>query len=158
MAVTSGRYRDHPHSQAKGNSWEPGFEKNIGAANMRRLRRLSYIAALMDTAVGIPLTRLRIGADSVLGLVPGIGDAAGVLVSLYLVNEARRLGLPRDTLARMLANVGVDFVGGAVPLLGDLFDVYFKSNKRNVDLVLDHFELSRDDLERLARAERQRHR
>jgi hypothetical protein len=73
-----------------------------------------------------------------------------------LVNEARRLGLPKDKLARMLTNVGIDFVGGAVPLLGDLFDAYFKSNKRNVALVLDHFGVSRDDLRRSARRKRQR--
>ncbi len=135
---------------------QPRVEKGIGADNIRRLRRLSSIAALMDTAVGIPLTRFRVGADSVFGLVPGIGDAAGTLIGLYLVNEARRLGLPKDKLARMLTNVGIDFVGGAVPLLGDLFDAYFKSNKRNVDLVLDHFGVSRDDLGRSARRKRQR--
>lgn len=135
---------------------QPRVEKGIGADDIRRLRRLSSIAALMDTAVAIPLTRFRVGADSALGLVPGIGDAAGTLIGLYLVNEARRLGLPKDKLARMLTNVGIDFMGGAVPLLGDLFDAYFKSNKRNVDLVLDHFGVSRDDLGRSARRKRQR--
>ncbi len=145
---SSKRYQETPE--------QPRVEKGIGADDIRRLGRLSSIAALMDTAVAIPLTRFRVGADSVLGLVPGIGDAAGTLVSLYLVNEARRLGLPKDKLARMLTNVGIDFVGGAVPLLGDLFDAYFKSNKRNVDLVLDHFGVSRDDLGRSARRKRQR--
>lgn len=125
-------------------------EKRIGADDLRRLRRLSAVAGLMDTAVAIPFTRFRIGADSVLGLVPGIGDAAGALVSIYLINEARLLGIPNEKLARMLGNVGVDVVVGAVPLLGDVFDVYFKSNKRNVDLALDHFGLSRDDVRQTA--------
>ncbi|WP_026283206.1 DUF4112 domain-containing protein [Rhizobium sp. 2MFCol3.1] len=133
---------------------QPKTERSLGADHLRRLRRLSSIASLMDTAVGIPFTRLRIGADSVLGLVPLAGDAAGTLVSLYLVNEARRLGLPREKLARMLGNVGVDLIGGAVPVLGDLFDMYFKSNRRNVDLVLDHFSVSRDDLKRVRRPNR----
>jgi hypothetical protein len=122
--------------------------ERLSIDHLLRLRRLSSIARLMDTAVAIPFTRVRIGADSVLGLLPGLGDAAGTLVSLYLVNEARRLGVPKAKLGQMLANVGVDFVGGAVPLLGDIFDVYFKCNKRNVDVVLDHFGLTRDDLHR----------
>jgi len=147
MATTSARSGNGTRSKRYRKTAEhPKFQKGIGADDVRRLRRLSSIAALMDTAVGIPMTRFRIGADSVLGLIPGIGDAAGTLIGLYLVNEARRLGLPKEKLARMLANVGADFVGGAVPLLGDLFDVYFKSNKRNVDLVLHHFGMSREDL------------
>jgi hypothetical protein len=155
--ATTAQFRNGRRSKRYQETLEqPRVEKGISVDEFRRLRRLSSIAALMDTAVGIPLTRFRVGADSVLGLVPGIGDAAGTLVSLYLVNEARRLGLPKDKLARMLTNVGIDFVGGAVPLLGDLFDAYFKSNKRNVDLVLDHFGVSRDDLGRSARRKRQR--
>lgn len=155
--ATTPQFRNGPISKRYQKTFErPRIEKDVGADNIRRLRRLSSIAALMDTAVGIPLTRFRVGADSVLGLVPGIGDAAGTLIGLYLVNEARRLGLPKDKLARMLTNVGIDFVGGAVPLLGDFFDAYFKSNKRNVDLVLDHFGVSRDDLGRSARQKRQR--
>ena len=113
---------------------------------IRRLRRMSAIANLMDTAVTIPLTRIRLGADSVLGLAPVLGDVAGAAISLVLVNEARRLGVPREKLLGMLLNVGIDAFGGSVPILGDLFDVYFKANKRNVDLVLDHFGLTRDDL------------
>ena len=112
----------------------------------RRLRRMAAVATLMDTAVAIPFTRIRFGADSLLGLAPGLGDAAGAAISLVLVNEARRLGLPREKLLGMLLNVGIDAFGGSVPILGDLFDVYFKANKRNVDIVLDHFGMTRDDL------------
>ncbi|MBM7048476.1 MULTISPECIES: DUF4112 domain-containing protein [Rhizobium] len=112
----------------------------------RRLRRMVAVATLMDTAVTIPFTRIRFGADSVLGLAPGLGDAAGAAISLVLVNEARRLGLPKEKLLGMLLNVGIDTFGGGVPILGDLFDVYFKANKRNVDIVLDHFGMTRDDL------------
>jgi hypothetical protein len=114
----------------------------------RRLRRISAIARLMDTAVAIPFTGIRFGADSVLGLAPGLGDAAGAAISLIIVNEARRLGVPNEKLIQMLFNIGIDTFGGAVPLLGDLFDVYFKSNKRNVDIVLAHFGMTREDLER----------
>lgn len=115
---------------------------------LRRLRRLSTIARLMDTAIGIPGTRLRFGADSVFGLVPVIGDAGGALVGLYMVNEARRMGVPSDKLARMIGNVAADAVVGAVPVAGDIFDVFFKSHRRNLEIVLDHFGLDHEDLRR----------
>lgn len=106
---------------------------------LRRIGRLSRLARVMDTAVQIPGTGIRFGADSVLGLVPGIGDAAGGLIGLFIVNEARKLGLPKRKLLRMLANLGADTLAGSVPLVGDVFDVVFKSHRRNVGIVLDHF-------------------
>lgn len=110
------------------------------AERLRRLNRLKTVATVMDTAVAIPGTNIRFGADSLLGLVPVVGDFAGALVGLAIVNEARRLGVPAHKMAKMIANIGVDAVVGSVPLLGDVFDVYFKSHRRNVQLILDHFE------------------
>ena len=118
------------------------------AERLRRLRRLSGIARLMDTAVRIPGTGIRFGADSVMGLVPVIGDASGALIGLYIVNEARRMGLPSEKLAQMVGNIAVDSLVGSVPLFGDVFDVYFKSHRRNVDIILQHFGLAPDDLRR----------
>ncbi|MDQ1184323.1 DUF4112 domain-containing protein [Agrobacterium larrymoorei] len=115
---------------------------------LQKMRSLSSISRLMDTAIGIPGTRLRFGADSVLGLVPILGDGAGALVGLYIVNEARRLGLPREKIAKMIGNVAMDSVVGSVPLFGDLFDVYFKSHRRNVQIILDHFGVQPEDLRR----------
>jgi hypothetical protein len=112
------------------------------------LRRMRGLARLMDTALRIPGTRFSFGADSVIGLVPGIGDFAGAAISLYIVNEARRLGVPNEKLFKMLINIGFDAAAGSVPLVGDLFDVYFKSNRRNLDLVLEHFGLDHSDLDR----------
>jgi hypothetical protein len=113
-----------------------------------RLRRMRGLARLMDTALRIPGTRFSFGADSVIGFVPGVGDFAGAAISLYIVNEARRLGVPNDKLFKMLVNIGFDAAAGSVPLVGDLFDVYFKSNRRNLDLVLEHFGLDHSDLDR----------
>ncbi|CAN7531227.1 DUF4112 domain-containing protein [Rhizobium sp. LjRoot254] len=107
---------------------------------MRRLRRLQTVAMVLDTAIAIPGTNIRFGADSLLGLVPGAGDFAGALVGLAIVNEARRLGVPAEKMSRMIANIGLDTLVGFVPLLGDVFDMYFKSHRRNVQLILDHFE------------------
>ncbi|NLR97446.1 DUF4112 domain-containing protein [Rhizobium sp. P38BS-XIX] len=115
---------------------------------LARLRRMRGLARLMDTALRIPGTRFSFGADSIMGLVPVVGDFAGAAISLYIVNEARRLGVPNDKLFKMLVNIGFDAAAGSVPLVGDLFDVYFKSNRRNLDLVLEHFGLEHSDLDR----------
>ncbi|MEA3534397.1 DUF4112 domain-containing protein [Rhizobium sp. CC-YZS058] len=126
------------------------FERAAGiippAERLLRLRRLAKVARLMDTAIGIPGTRLRFGADSVLGLVPIVGDAAGALVGLAIVNEARRLGLPRHKIVKMISNIGVDAACGSVPLLGDVFDLFFKSHRRNLAIILDHFGMTERDL------------
>ena len=115
--------------------------------HLARLRRIRGLARLMDTALRVPGTRISLAADSVLGLIPGVGDFAAAAMSLVIVNEARRLGVPNDKLVKMLVNVGFDTVAGSVPVLGDVFDVYFKSNRRNLQLVLDHFGLEHADLD-----------
>lgn len=117
-------------------------------ARLRRLRRLSGIARLMDTAIGIPGTRFRFGADSILGLVPVVGDAGGALVGLYIVNEARRMGLPPGKLIQMLGNVAADSIVGSIPVAGDVFDLFFKSHRRNLEIILEHFGVDRDELRR----------
>ncbi len=118
------------------------------AERLRRLRRLSGIARLMDTAIRIPGTGIRFGADSVFGLIPVVGDAGGALVGLYIVNEARRLGVPPAKLAQMLGNIAADSILGSVPLAGDIFDLFFKSHRRNVQMILDHFGVHPDELRR----------
>jgi len=101
----------------------------------RRVAMLRRFAWMMDAAVGVPGTRFRFGLDTLLGLVPGAGDAAAGVLSLVIVWQAYRLGVSRLVLARMVANVAVEVVAGAVPLLGDAFDTVFKANLRNVALL-----------------------
>ncbi|ARO33909.1 hypothetical protein NXC14_PC00373 (plasmid) [Rhizobium sp. NXC14] len=119
--------------------------ERLTALARERIRRAAAIARLMDTAVRLPFG-VRIGADSVLGLIPAVGDVAGSLIGLFIIDEARRLGLPAHKLARMAVNLGVDAACGTVPLVGDLFDVYFKSHRRNVGIILEHFGISEDEL------------
>ena len=99
------------------------------------LARARTLARLLDSAVRVPGTGIRFGADAVIGLIPGLGDIGGAALAGYLVILAQRLGVPRAVVLRMLANVAVDTLGGTVPLIGDLFDVAFKSNLRNVALL-----------------------
>jgi hypothetical protein len=135
-------------SARQGRGSRAGVKHDIPIDHLMRLRRIRGLARLMDTALRIPGTGVSLGADSVLGLIPGIGDFGVAAVSLFIVNEARRLGVPKETLFKMLVNVGFDTVAGSVPVLGDVFDVYFKSNRRNLQLVLDHFGLDHADLDR----------
>jgi hypothetical protein len=106
----------------------------------RRLARLKQLARIMDSALRIPGTRIRFGADSALGLIPGAGDVLGLGISLFALMEAVRLGAPGHLLTRMIANVAIDTGLGAIPIAGDIFDLLFKSNTRNLKLLLEHFE------------------
>jgi hypothetical protein len=109
-------------------------------ADRQTIERLQRLAYLLDDRFRIPGTGYRVGLDGLIGLVPGVGDAVTTLLSLYIVLEARRLGVPLTKLGRMGFHVGVDALLGSVPLLGDLFDVAYKSNRRNLRLLLDHLE------------------
>ena len=117
---------------------------NIAAAPKLRLPRSDALSAraridrlehLLEGAIRIPGLRTRIGADALIGLIPGVGDAAMAAVGLYLVWEARNLGASRLMLARMLGNIGIDALIGSVPVAGDLFDFFFRSNSRNLKLL-----------------------
>ncbi len=103
------------------------------------IERLEKLAFLMDRRFRIPFTPVRLGLDGLIGLVPGIGDAATLVPALYLLARARRLGAPSHLQGRMAANVLFDLVIGAVPLVGDLFDIGFKANTRNVRMLREHF-------------------
>ncbi|MHB2168919.1 DUF4112 domain-containing protein [Alsobacter sp. R-9] len=103
-------------------------------------RRLEALAAFLDSAIRVPGTRVTVGADALLNLVPGIGTAFAKLMAGYLVWEARRLGVPARTLARMTGNVAVDLVFSAIPVVGWVGDVFFRANRRNMDLLRRHLE------------------
>lgn len=100
-----------------------------------RLKRLRHLANLLDNAFTIPGTKFRIGLDPIIGLIPGAGDLITSLISLYIIIEARKLGAPRSTRTRMLLNVGIDFLVGTIPLLGDIFDAGWKCNVRNLRIL-----------------------
>jgi hypothetical protein len=96
---------------------------------------MDALATLLDTAFVIPGTNIRFGIDALIGLVPGIGDAITTALSLFIVREAHALGAPKHLVARMLVNVAFDGALGLVPLVGDAFDVAWRANRRNVDML-----------------------
>ena len=97
--------------------------------------RVDALARIMDSIVEIPGTNVRIGVDALLGLVPVIGDIVSQAISSYIIWEARRLGVSRWTMARMVGNSLMDLTIGAVPVVGDAFDVAFRANVRNLGLL-----------------------
>jgi hypothetical protein len=101
----------------------------------RRRERMERVAFLLDDAFRFPGTERRVGLDALIGLVPGIGDAAGALLSSYFLYEGARLGVSIATLLRMTLNIGIETGVGLVPVLGDLFDFAFKANDRNARLI-----------------------
>lgn len=103
------------------------------------LHRVERLARLLDEAFRIPGTRIRLGLDALVGLIPGVGDVAGLLMGSYVVLEAHRLGAPGELKLRMARNVAVDALVGLVPVFGDLYDVAYRSNRRNVQMLLDHY-------------------
>lgn len=115
-----------------------GFTRQRSRAE--RVKRLESIAAVMDTAFVVPGTGIRFGFDGLVGLVPGIGDVVTTALSLYLVHEAWQLGAPKHLIGRMLANVALDGAIGAVPVAGDLFDVLWRANKRNMRMLREWME------------------
>jgi hypothetical protein len=113
-------------------------------------RRLGRIAWLLDNSIPLPGGRFRIGIDAIIGLIPGIGDVAGVLLSSYIVREAARAGAPKSVLLHMAWNVAVEGIVGMVPFAGDIFDAAFKANQRNFALLEKHL----DDPHRAAKSSR----
>lgn len=116
------------------------FDRAENISRKQRMERLDALASLMDSAIVIPGTGIRLGADALIGLIPGIGDLVTAGVSCIIVLEARRMGAPAHVVARMIGNVAIDGIVGAVPLFGDIFDVAFRANLRNMRLLRKHFE------------------
>jgi Domain of unknown function (DUF4112) len=110
-----------------------GTQRNEDNRAEARLQRLAW---LLDNSIPLP-GGFKIGLDGLMGLVPGIGDAAGAIMSSYLIYQARRMNAPPALLLRMVGNVLVETVVGAVPLIGDVFDFAFKANQRNVGLLMN---------------------
>jgi len=102
------------------------------------IERLDFIARLLDTAFVVPGTNIRFGVEAVIRLMPGIGDAVASALSCVILIEAHRLGVPTRILARMIANVLLEGTAGAMPVVGDMFDIMFRANRRNIRILHDY--------------------
>ncbi|MEG4114770.1 MULTISPECIES: DUF4112 domain-containing protein [unclassified Microcoleus] len=119
-----------PIQNSSGNTPSPSH-----VASLRRLRRISH---LLDNAIPIPGTKYRIGLDPILGLIPGGGDLISSIFAGYVVFKSAQMGVPQETLVQMAANIVFDTVAGTVPVAGDLLDVAWKANVKNIELLDAH--------------------
>lgn len=106
---------------------------------------LELLSRLMDSQFAIPGTNFRFGLDSLLGLIPGLGDSSTAIVSFYILAAAVRYRVPKVTLLRMGFNIGLDYTLGNIPVVGDLFDAYWKANTRNIELIRRRASVSATD-------------
>ncbi|MFK4793403.1 DUF4112 domain-containing protein [Sphingobium sp. ZW T5_29] len=114
----------------------PGFGRD--PASIRR--RIEAMEAMLEGLFVIPGTNRRVGLDSLVGLIPIIGDFATAAMGGWIIWEARNLGMSKWQLTRMAANVGVDTLVGAIPFAGDIFDFLYKSNTKNLRIILKHLD------------------
>lgn len=103
-----------------------------------RIERLDGLSRLLDTAFVIPGTGIRFGVDAIIGIIPGVGDWAGVALSSLILLEAARIGIPPALLARMIGNVVIEGIIGYIPIVGDVIDVFWRANRRNMALLREH--------------------
>ncbi|AWJ84429.1 hypothetical protein TSH58p_13360 [Azospirillum sp. TSH58] len=130
------RTRPAPASTLSGVATAPP----VISIDLERLERLRRLTRLMDTRWRIPGTRIPFGLDGIAALVPVAGSTATSVVAAYIIMEAARFDLPKSLIARMVTNMAVDWAGGSVPVVGALFDIGFKANRRNLNLLLEHLE------------------
>jgi hypothetical protein len=149
MSTTDNIYRSMYMDAGAQNRAAFDFLRDLTAdmSHEQRLAQVQWLARMMDGAFRVPGTNLRFGWDSVLGLFPGFGDVLTTAISLLIVHHAWQTRASPFVLARMLGNVAIDFVVGAIPFVGDLFDFVFKANKKNARLLERHL---------MRRAEKQR--
>jgi len=112
---------------------------------LKNLKRIRQLAHLLDTAIAIPGTKIRFGLDPILGLIPGGGDLIAAAISAYMIYLAARSGLERSEIIKMIKNVAIETAVGSVPIAGDIFDIYFKANMRNLEILENH--LAQDEVE-----------
>jgi hypothetical protein len=137
--MTVGGGTDAPYTRDMDSSIEGEV---VGASRAERFRaaerRIGRVTHALDELVAVPGTPVRVGLDPVIGLIPVVGDVVAAAVGAWVIGEAARFGIPRVVLGRMVVNLLVDLGIGAIPVLGDLYDVAFRSNARNLDLFRRH--------------------
>lgn len=114
------------------------------ARREKQLRRIKRLAHLLDHAITVPFTNWKFGVDPLLGLIPGVGDFVAAALATSIVLTAKRMGAPNHVVGRMAANVLLDWLGGTVPVVGDVFDFAFKCNIRNVRLLEEWLNTNRE--------------
>lgn len=114
------------------------MKTSLPSHKVNKLSKLRRISRLLDNAITIPGTKISFGLDPILGLLPGGGDTLTGGIAAYIVVEAARMGIPREILGKMVGNILIDSFAGTIPVVGDLFDVGWKANVKNIELLEEH--------------------
>lgn len=125
----------------------PNNEKSASDALREKARTSKRVAWLLDECIKIPGTNIKFGLDPIMGLIPGAGDFTATLVGAMVLTEAGKKGIPFGALIKMGGNMLVNALCGALPVVGDLFSVWFKSNKRNYELLTEYLDSEDGDVE-----------
>ncbi len=112
--------------------------------NINKVQSLGKLSYLLDKSVKIPIIGYRVGIDSIIGIIPGVGDVAGAAISSYIVYKGYKMDVPKKVLAKMVFNIGLETAIGSIPVVGDIFDVIWKSNIKNVELIKKNVNISKD--------------
>lgn len=115
----------------------------LPAKQISKLTRLRRVSKILDNAIAIPGTKISFGLDPILGLIPGGGDTITGGIASYIVVEAARMGVPREILGKMVGNILIDSFAGTVPVVGDLFDLGWKANVKNLELLEKHLDITK---------------
>lgn len=118
------------------------MKTSVPANQVSKISNLRRISRLLDNAISIPGTKIRFGLDPILGLLPGGGDTITGGIAAYIVVEAARMGVPREVLGKMVGNIIIDSFAGTIPVVGDLFDVGWKANIKNMELLEEHLHIA----------------
>ena len=118
------------------------MKSSVSTSQLSKVSRLRRISRLLDNAISIPGTKISFGLDPIIGLLPGGGDTITGGIAGYIVVEAARMGVPREILWKMVGNILIDSLAGTVPVVGDLFDVGWKANVRNIELLEKHLDVA----------------
>lgn len=115
---------------------------------MKNMKQLERWAWLLDNSISIPGTSIKMGLDSLIGLIPGIGDITGGALSSYILLQAVSTGVAPVVISRMAVNIVLDMLIGMIPLVGDIFDIAFKANQRNIELMTNYYNSPREAVKR----------
>lgn len=121
------------------------MNKEIEEQNEERLLRLKLLSNRLDEIITIPGTKYKIGSDPIIGAIPVIGDLLGSIISIYILYSGSKMGLSTKIISKMCLNIGIDFVFGLIPIIGDIFDIGWKANKRNVKLIENNINKTKEN-------------
>ena len=121
------------------------MKTSLPGKQISKLSKLRRVSRLLDNAITIPGTKISFGLDPILGLLPGGGDTITGGIAAYIVVEAARMGVPREILGKMVTNIAIDSFAGTVPVVGDLFDLGWKANVKNIELLEKHLNVAESE-------------